>query len=602
MDTSKYNLIGQTLGTCILEKLIGQGGMGSVYLAKQTRPLRNVAVKVLMPNIATNDQDHQEFLARFRREANVIAKLEHINIMPIYEYGEQDGLAYLVMPYITGGSLREILAERGKLPIDETISYIDQATAALDYAHAYGIVHRDLKPANFLLHADGRLILADFGIARILEDDSTVAGLTSTGALLGTPEYMAPEMARGESLDYRADIYELGVVLYQMLSGHVPFTSNSAYAIIAQHVQEPLPLLHLTNPAISPDVDAVIQKATAKNPNDRYQSGRNMAQALRTASAASFFAREDSQAYLPTVLSRALLSHSAQQSTAPDITSPSYTNPVGTLPRLSSPMSMTVPNRQPRSAPFRVVLAILLIIGGIFLGIQFNGTIFHINVPSNPTPTIGTPQLTTNPATTVTQPTSTSTTTSTIPVGALLYTTANPGQNCDTNGGQWADYSGVQIICQNANSTIVSTSSTYLQGTFLTRLPGQTYPTNYVVQVQLQQNKNSFGDFGIYFRNQPGSQLGANTLLIHPDGSWSAYVYNNQTGAPTQLTGGNFGNTYVPMTLAVVVNGPRYSFYANNHFLGSAVDPTYASGTAGIVVGHGCTLTVSNFWLYEISA
>src|SRR5262249_34987525 len=154
----------------------------------------------------------------------------------------------------------------------------------LDYAHAQGVIHRDLKPANFLLHADGRLVLADFGIARIMEEQSPGAALTKTGSMLGTPEYMAPEMARGQTVDYRADIYELGIVLFEMLCGHVPFTANTSYAVIIKHVQDPLPLLHQINPAISPEIDVIVQKMTAKQPEDRYPTVREAAQVLRIAS------------------------------------------------------------------------------------------------------------------------------------------------------------------------------------------------------------------------------------------------------------------------------------------------------------------------------
>ncbi|MBV9228180.1 MAG: serine/threonine protein kinase, partial [Chloroflexi bacterium] len=309
MEKNPGDLAGKTLGSCTLEKLIGQGGMGAVYLARQTRPSRNVAVKVVFPNLAMNSQVYQEFIARFRREADVIARLEHVNIMPIYEYGEQDSLAYLVMPYLTGGSLRDILAKRGALPVHEVITYINQAAAALDYAHAQGVIHRDLKPANFLLHADGRLILADFGIARIMEGTATGSTLTGTGMLLGTPDYMAPEMARGEPIDYRADIYELGIVLFQMLSGRVPFTGNTPYAIIARHVQEPLPALHQINPAIPAAVDEVIRKATAKRREERYTTAQAMAQELLAASSgtmpASTLQRSDVEDNIPTVLSSA---------------------------------------------------------------------------------------------------------------------------------------------------------------------------------------------------------------------------------------------------------------------------------------------------------
>src|SRR6266571_8259933 len=225
MASSNNDLIGKTLGTCTLEKLIGRGGMGTVYLARQIRPSRQVAVKVLLPNAVMDHEVRTEFLARFRREADLIARLEHVNIMPIHEYGEQDGLAYLVMPYLAGGSLRDVLARQGALSLQETTRYMKQAAEALDYAHKQGVIHRDLKPSNFLLHSDGRLVLADFGIARMMQGNGNALGvtLTGTGTLLGTPEYMAPEMIRGGQVDGCTDIYELGIVLFQMLSGTVPF-------------------------------------------------------------------------------------------------------------------------------------------------------------------------------------------------------------------------------------------------------------------------------------------------------------------------------------------------------------------------------------------
>jgi serine/threonine-protein kinase len=254
--------------------------MGAVYLAQQTRPVRGVAVKILRPSVATQ----QEFLVRFRREADLIARLDHVNIMPIYEYGEQDGLAYLVMPYLTGGSLRDKLAQHGPLPFAETLTYIDQAAAALDYAHARKIIHRDIKPGNFLFHADGRLVLADFGIAHMVrEDGSPDTTLTGTGQFLGSPEYMAPEMVYGEPVDPRTDVYELGIVLFQMLSGRVPFQGSSPFMIATKHVQETAPLLYQLNPAIPPAVDMVVRKAIAKQPADRYISAGELARALRAA-------------------------------------------------------------------------------------------------------------------------------------------------------------------------------------------------------------------------------------------------------------------------------------------------------------------------------
>ena len=279
-------LLGQALGTCTLQRLIGRGGMGAVYLAQQSRPRRSVAVKVLVPGLLLESHIHDEFLVRFRREADAIAALDHINIMPIYEYGEQEQLAYLVMPYVTGGTLRDVLKQRGILPLDEVLPIIEQAAAALDYAHKQGIVHRDLKPANILFHADGRVLLADFGLAKVLNDTSESgitagASLTSLGAVSGTPEYLSPEQATGNPIDQRTDIYSLGVILYQMLGGRIPFTGATPVAIaIKQTMEEPPPITDV-NPALPRGVVAVIIKAIAKKPDQRYATAGELGQALR---------------------------------------------------------------------------------------------------------------------------------------------------------------------------------------------------------------------------------------------------------------------------------------------------------------------------------
>jgi serine/threonine protein kinase len=285
MLQSSQELLGKTLGGCLLERLLGQGGMGAVYLARQERPARYVAVKVLFPRTVKSDQMQEQYLARFRREADIVARLEHVNIVPIYEYGEQDGLAYLVMPYLERGSLYDVLVQRRRLSLDETIQYLRSAAAGLDYAHTHGIIHRDLKPANFLLHSDGRLLLSDFGIARILQDEDGATGgaLTAAGTLLGTPHYMSPEMLRGEQIDHRADLYALGIILYQLLSGQLPFNGETPYAVIAAHLQEPPPALHQINPAIPPKVDTVVQQALAKKREDRFRSAQAIVQALSAA-------------------------------------------------------------------------------------------------------------------------------------------------------------------------------------------------------------------------------------------------------------------------------------------------------------------------------
>ncbi len=275
-------LTGKILGTCRLDQIIGRGGSSVVYLAQQVRPQRQVAVKILLPNQLPGSQLHQQFLRRFEYEADIIARLEHEHIIQIYEYNEQHGYAYLVMPYLSGGNLLKLLKQQGRLSLQQAAGCLTQAAAALDYAHANGVVHRDLKPGNFLLRPNGRLVLSDFGIAHIMQHTSQGPDLTTPSLLLGTPEYMAPEMARGEAVDRFADIYELGIVLYQLLSGDLPFKGEAPYMILLKHLEERVPLLHPLYADIPASVDEVIQRAAAKRREDRYSSAGQMAMALQS--------------------------------------------------------------------------------------------------------------------------------------------------------------------------------------------------------------------------------------------------------------------------------------------------------------------------------
>ncbi|MGZ3600461.1 MAG: serine/threonine-protein kinase, partial [Ktedonobacterales bacterium] len=286
-------LNGMRLGSCLLESPLGVGGMGAVYLARQERPHRRVAVKVLRPQLATDPEAWRTFLERFRREADATAALDHANIVPIYEFGEQDNIAYLVMPYLSDGSLAGLLEREGAQPLSRVLQYVEQAAAALDYAHEHGIVHRDVKPSNLLLHPDGRLLLADFGIARLLdrsEDDSLPefvsenATLTQTGSAMGTPEYMSPEQVRGEYVGPAADIYALGIVAYVMLMNRSPFAGGDITAVMTRQLVSPPQPLRIEHPEISPKVEEAIFYAMAKEPGDRPATAGDFARALRAAS------------------------------------------------------------------------------------------------------------------------------------------------------------------------------------------------------------------------------------------------------------------------------------------------------------------------------
>ena len=286
---SPEELLGSVLGTCTLERILGRGGMGVVYLAQQSRPHRQVAVKTLLLSLMPDPDRRKRFLQRFRREADAVAALEHPNILPIYEYGEQADLAYLVMPYVAGGTLRDRVERKGALPLPEVAGFLAQAAAALDYAHTHGVIHRDVKPQNMLLYPDKRLMLSDFGIAKVAEqaasdgDAATLPQLTTMGHVVGTPDYIAPEQAMGQPVDGRADIYSLGVVLFYMVTGRVPFAGSQPMTVAAKHVSEPPPSPRQFRPDLPVAAEQVILKALAKSPTERYRTAGDFSRAFRAA-------------------------------------------------------------------------------------------------------------------------------------------------------------------------------------------------------------------------------------------------------------------------------------------------------------------------------
>ena len=296
-DRQPHELIGLQLGKCVLERPLGIGGMGAVYLAQQLRPRRQVAVKVLQRSSAMDPQAWETFLLRFRREADAAAALDHANIVPIYEFGEDGDMAYLVMPYLADGSLADLLASESTLPVKHAVAYVEQVASALDHAHAHGIVHRDVKPSNLLLHPDGRLLLADFGIARLLDGSDLTApsgspfapsggnsgdtSLTQHGVVMGTPEFMAPEQITRGPVTAATDIYALGIVAYNMLVGQTPFVDDAPAAVLARQLREPPPPIRPLRPDVPASVEEAVFWALAKNPDDRPSSAGELALAMR---------------------------------------------------------------------------------------------------------------------------------------------------------------------------------------------------------------------------------------------------------------------------------------------------------------------------------
>ena len=264
--------LGETLGRYQLEEVVGQGGMAVVYRAVDSVLGRTVAVKVIRPAFT----EDQHFLGRFLQEARLVASLDHPNVLPVYDFGEHGGSPYLVIPYLPGGSLADRIAGRPQ-PLPRVAAWLVQLGNALDAAHARGVLHRDLKPANVLVGNDGRLVLGDFGIARLAEASTR---LTATGTVVGTPLYMAPELARGAEATTASDRYALGVMAFEMISGRPPFVGLNPLSILHQQVHEPVPSLAERIPELPRAVDLWLQRALAKDPASRPTSGRTLAEGL----------------------------------------------------------------------------------------------------------------------------------------------------------------------------------------------------------------------------------------------------------------------------------------------------------------------------------
>ncbi|MEM7345985.1 MAG: AAA-like domain-containing protein [Chloroflexota bacterium] len=271
MAYDKLNLTNQTLGQYQMTEFIGQGGMATVYKAYQPSLGRHVAIKVLPPQLALDP----DFQTRFIREAQSVARLSHPNILPIYDVGIDQDFSYFVMKYVPGQTLRHLLGN----PLDLALvsHFISQIAGALDQAHEQGIVHRDVKPSNILIEDDW-LLLADFGLAKSAVGQKE---LTGTGAIMGTPTYLSPEQAESKPIDHRADIYSLGIILYEMVTGQSPYQGDSPMAVMFKHIYEELPSPRKLNSKLSIGVEEIIRKATAKKPEDRYNRAGELADALR---------------------------------------------------------------------------------------------------------------------------------------------------------------------------------------------------------------------------------------------------------------------------------------------------------------------------------
>jgi len=339
------------LGKYQIRRTLGKGAMGIVYEGFDPVIERTVAIKTILPS-QLNGAEFVGVMARFKREAQAAGRLNHPGIVAIYDYGEevaqdvgeddatmmapkaaapQERVAYIAMEFIKGRELRDFFEKGERFPMPEVVRIMSEMLDALDHAHAQGVVHRDMKPANLILLENGRVKVADFGIARVEASE-----LTQTGTVLGTPTYMSPEQFMGHPVDGRSDLFSCGVILYQLLTGEKPFTGESTTTIMYKVLrEEPVPPSQL-NLSLSPALDAVMKKALAKNPGERFQSGREFAQALQAAVAAP---------------NSVPISAAAPAAAVPVITMGPLQDPPAAMPKPSAPAATVATASRSRAVP-----------------------------------------------------------------------------------------------------------------------------------------------------------------------------------------------------------------------------------------------------------
>src|SRR5579859_7403533 len=271
----------KTLGRYTIERTIGSGAMGVVYEGVDPTLGRRVAIKTILKT-QLDEETAKDYSKRFLREAKAVARLNHPNIVQVYDFGEEGNIAYLVMEFIQGKELKTFFDANERFELKEVVRIMGELCEALEFAHNAGIIHRDVKPANVMLDAQARTKLTDFGVARVQDSDKTVER-TQAGTLVGTPAYMSPEQITGVNIDKRTDVFSAGIILYQFLTGEKPFTGSGAWTIAKKILHEEPPLPSSLNNAVTPLFDAVVNKALSKNPDTRFQSARDLGVALKRA-------------------------------------------------------------------------------------------------------------------------------------------------------------------------------------------------------------------------------------------------------------------------------------------------------------------------------
>ncbi len=376
------NLIGRKLGAYNVLDILGKGGMGTVYKGYQPSVGRTVAIKVLPPHPGLDEQ----YIQRFQLEAHTIGNLQHPHILSLYDYGAEDDILYLVMAYADGGTLGDMM-DAGRVPLETTERILRQIASALDFAHRRGVIHRDIKPGNILLDSEKNVLLADFGVVKMMSDETNLTGTS----IIGTPAYMSPEQGQGKPVDGRADIYALGIMVFEMLTGRQPFLAETPMMIILQHITESAPRLHDIRPDLPAAMQPVLDQVLAKNPADRYQTATEFAEAFSAALHTRAESLADVRAAFPLADKTAIL----EPGTAPTLQLPSNDNNKTAL-QTAAPQSTVLIEKSKSSTPTLIlggfVLVVVILVGLVLLLLNQLNTP-PLALPADATPIIATAEV-----------------------------------------------------------------------------------------------------------------------------------------------------------------------------------------------------------------
>lgn len=606
MAVAAKDYIGRILSGYRLVALLGSGGAGAVFLGERLDDASiQRAIKLLLPGNELPTTELSSFQARFLREAQAVSQLHHAHILPILSYhAEASGLSYMELPLMSGGTLAGRIAA-GPMPLDDIASYLRQIASALDYAHRQGIVHRDVKSVNVLLDSDGQSYLADFGIARIYErgttqplDTTNAAPLTQTGQIIGTPSCMAPEQFTGGAITPQLDIYALGVLAWQMVTGSLPFVAGDSLQLALQHLNVPPPSARALRPELPEPADVALCKALAKRPEDRFETAGDFATAFLDGLNGDWHPALSAPMAADHMLDTTLAGSDPALQSLQSGQSLESGDTASVLPRARRSLTTRkLPESRPPRRPVWQVLMLALLVLAVVASAVF--LVPRLLTPgllaANKAPTaVPSP----SPASAVVQPL--------VPTGPLLYTTVAPGQ-CDTGGAGWFMNSQGQQQCGGPETTLVgSFCACPLALVKLQHLPlGANFPDDYVIQAQMQSigpHRTDF--FGFKFREQATTptptNYGGYSFMVDANGEWQFNRYT-ETGARKLIKNDEVPNTLLgPHVYDVTVDGGTFTLSIDGMTIATVRDNTYSGGIVDFAVEPLGVIYITNVALYAL--